>query len=62
MKGESHMEQRAIKLLSAHGCKLIEMLSECRVRWENKAGIIRDDDIATLSCMTEDAWNFWANN
>ncbi len=42
-----------------HGCKFIQMITKCRVLWENQNGIVREDDIAVLSNMTEAAWDYW---
>ena len=56
------MEKRAKKILQIHDCKFIKMLSECRVLWENKNGIIRADDVLTLANMSETAWDFWMVN
>lgn len=56
------MEEKAKELLLKHGCKFIKMLTECGVVWENKIGIVRVDDIAVLSLMTTEAWEFWSNN
>lgn len=56
------MNERISALLEKHGCKLIKMVPECGVIWENKKGIIRGDDIAVLSNIPESAWEYWANN
>ena len=56
------MKEHAIKILNAHGCELIDMVSECIVVWKNKVGIIRTDDIAVLSNMSVSAWEFWSNH
>lgn len=56
------MKDQAVKILNAHGCELVNMVSECTVIWKNKAGIIRTDDIAVLSNMSDSAWEFWSNN
>ena len=53
------MEKRAKAILEKHGCEFIQMTSECRVLWKNRNNIIREDDIAALSNMTEEAWKFW---
>ena len=55
-------EEQAKNILAKHGCKFIKMISETRCVWENKIGIIRDDDVAVLGLMSDSAWNFWANN
>lgn len=56
------MKERAVSILNAHGCELISMVSECTVVWKNKIGIIRTDDIAVLSNMSDSAWEFWSIN
>ena len=56
------MEERVKGILTRHKCKFITMLSECRVLWENQKGIVRDDDVAVLSNMSESAWQFWTIN
>ena len=53
------MEEKARTILEKHGCELICMLSESRVLWKNRNGIIRDDDVATLFHMTETVWQYW---
>lgn len=57
-----NMKDQAVRILNAHGCELVDMVSECTVIWKNKAGIIRTDDIAVLSNMSDSAWEFWSNN
>ena len=56
------MEKKAKEILEQHGCKLVSMISECRILWQNKNGIIRTDDVAVLSNMTDEAWKFWEVN
>lgn len=53
------MEDRAKAILEKHGCKFIQMTSEARVLWENRNNVIREDDVAVLSNMSETAWKFW---
>lgn len=53
------MENRAKEILEKHGCEFIQMISEARVIWKNRNNVIREDDIAVLSNMTELAWKFW---
>ena len=53
------MENRAKAILKKHGCKFIQMTSEARVLWKNRNNIIREDDVAVLSNMSEIAWKFW---
>ena len=53
------MEDRAKEILNKHGCELIQMISEVRILWKNRNNVIREDDIAVLSNMSETAWRFW---
>ena len=53
------MENRAKSILKKHGCEFIKMISETRVIWKNRKNVIREDDIAVLSNMSETAWEFW---
>lgn len=53
------MKNHAKEILEKHGCEFIQMISEARVLWKNRNNIIREDDIAVLSLMTEKAWEFW---
>jgi pyruvate/2-oxoacid:ferredoxin oxidoreductase beta subunit len=54
-------EKAARDILEKHGCKFVEMLSECTVAWENKCGYPFVDDVAVLRLMTSGAWDFWSN-
>lgn len=54
------MKKRVIEILSAHNCKLIEIVPECKVVWENQNGTIMGDDIVVLTNMSEAAWEYWA--
>ena len=53
------MENRAKAILKKHGCEFIQMTSEACVLWKNRNNVIREDDIAVLSNMSEKAWKFW---
>ena len=53
------MENRAKAILKEHGCEFIQMTSQVRVLWKNRNNVIREDDIAVLSNMSETAWKFW---
>ena len=54
-----YMENRAKTILKKHGCEFIQMTSEARVLWKNRNNVIREDDVAVLSNMSETAWKFW---
>ena len=47
------MENRVKAILKKHGCEFIQMTSEVRVLWKNCNNIIREDDVAVLSNMSE---------
>lgn len=53
------MKNRAKAILKKHGCEFIQMTSETRVLWKNHNNVVREDDIAVLSNMSEIAWKFW---
>lgn len=53
------MEKRAKEILEKHGCEFIDMILETRVIWKNRNNVIRENDIAVLSLMSEEAWKFW---
>ena len=53
------MENRAKAILEKHGCEFIQMTSEACVLWKNRNNVIREDDVAVLSNMSETAWKFW---
>lgn len=53
------MENRAKEILKKHGCEFIQMTSETHILWENRNSVIREDDIAVISNMSETAWKFW---
>ena len=56
------MQTEEVKaILEQHGCKLVSILSECRVLWESRNGVVRSDDVFVLRNMTEEAWKFWAD-
>ena len=59
---ENDFERRAKELFAKYGGEFIEMTSEATVRWRNKVGIVRDNDVAVLSMLPKDAWEFWENN
>ncbi len=53
------MQNRIKAILEKHGCEFIQIASEVRVLWKNRNDVIREDDIAVLSNMSEAAWKFW---
>lgn len=59
---ENEFETEARRILERHGCKLISMISETKCVWENKIGIQRSDDVFVLRNMSEENFEYWANN